>query len=214
MKVMFGGTFDPVHNGHLRMAVELSEALCVTEVALVPCYQAVHKSGVGASAEARLEMVQLATREDDLLIVDAREVRRKSPSYTVETLRELRAESPSRPLVLAVGNDAAADMPRWRDFRDYAGLCHVVIIARPGFHTSAGMKALTSQGFEQVDSAAALHSKACGLVLDLRLNLLEISSSDIRERIRAGKSIRYLVEGAVREFICDNGLYQPNLEGE
>lgn len=214
MKVIFGGTFDPVHNGHLRMAIELAETLGGRQVHLLPCYQAVHKQGVGASPEQRLKMLHLATHDDALLAVDEREIRRETASYTIDTLRELRAQCTDETLVLAVGSDAAADMPRWREFSEFAALCHVVVMCRPGFHDAGVFGALEAYGFEQLQSVDALHSIKAGGLLDLRLNLLEISSSDIRTRIAQGKSVRYLVEGAVREFICDNGLYQPKQEGK
>ena len=214
MRVLFGGTFDPVHIGHLRMALELAEAIGAPEVNFVPCYEAVHKAGVSASPAERLKMLQLATKREAALNVDEREILRQSASFTIDTLREVRAEDESVSLVLAVGSDSARNMSEWKEIESYADLCHVVVMERPGHQSLDGYKCLIQKGFDVAADAGGLKAQSAGKLLVLRLNLLEVSSSDIRERVNSGRNIRYLVEDAVHSYIWDNGLYQPKTEGK
>ena len=211
MKVIFGGTFDPVHIGHLRMATELVASLGVDCVDLMPCFQAVHKDSVSASADARLEMLRLATVDDAFLQVDDREVRRACPSYTIDAVREIRQEIVDQPLCVVMGTDAALGLNAWRSAELFSAQAHLVVVRRPGEVNKDinALKQLVRQlGFEWTGSAESLHKQASGLALMLTLTQLEVSSTAIRESVRKNKSIRYLVMGAIEEYICDNGLYQ------
>jgi nicotinate-nucleotide adenylyltransferase len=221
MRVIFGGTFDPVHVGHLRMAMELGELLGDAFpsaskpdlVDLLPCYEAVHKSGVAATPEQRKEMLKLSIPPESVLRLDERELRREAPSYTVDTLRELRLELGGEPLVLAMGSDSAISMPSWKEVEVYAQLCHVIVIRRPGDSSVFSNDFLCSVGFECASAIEQLNESASGLVFEVELKLLDISSSDIRTRVSEGRSIRYLVSGAVEQYICDNALYTKTLGG-
>lgn len=207
MRVLFGGTFDPVHIGHLRMATELAESLAVDQVFFLPCYQAVHKSMVGGTPAQRLAMLRLSVKGNDRLAVDERELERQSASYTIDTLKELRRHNPDESLVLAMGSDAAKDLAGWRDADQFADLCHIVVMERPGHHDPSTTSAVEALNFSVAESVSTLKKTAFGRYLSLRLNLLEISSSDLRRRVLQGLSIRYLVEDAVLDYICDNKLY-------
>jgi len=210
MKVILGGTFDPVHFGHLRMATELAEALAVSEVSLLPCFKAVHKQGVAATAEQRLKMLELAVEGDPLLSVDVRELARKESSYTYDTLVQLKEELPNESIVLAMGSDAFDSLPSWYKVERFAELCHVVVMQRPGSVSDTLGQGARTLGFTPVSGFESLSTASVGLFLELQLNLLEISSSDIRGRAEQGQSIRYLLPSAVSDFICDNAIYQSS----
>lgn len=214
MRAVFGGSFDPVHIGHLRMATELAEALDLDQVALMPCYQPVHKHGLGASAAQRLAMLERAVIDNPRLSIDRRELDRGAYSYSIDSVRSLREEAPG-PVIMVMGSDSAAGLASWREAEQFASQCHLVVIERPlpqGGEQSwkAVCEAL---GFCRVAQPQALHGADSGLYLPLRLNLLEVSSTFIRNAVKQNRSIRYLVTDAVERYICDNGLYQANLGG-
>ena len=145
--------------------------------------------------------------------LDERELRREAPSYTVDTLRELSSELGSEPLVLAVGSDSAISMSNWKEIEAYAQLCHVIVMRRPGVSSAFSSDFLCSVGFESANAISQLNESTSGLVFEVELKLLDISSSDIRTRVSEGRSIRYLVSGAVEQYICDNALYTKTLGG-
>lgn len=213
MKVIFGGTFDPVHVGHLRMANTLAEFLLVEEVSMMPCYDAVHKCSVGASSEHRLNMLALAIKSDALLALDERECRRGEASYTIDSLLELRRELGDESLCLVMGADAANSLPSWLRVEEFSKLTHVVVISRPetqgvSLNQEAIAEKLESLGFSLAMLLSELKEVSVGRFIFIDLPLLDISSTYIRNRIKQGLSIRYLVTDAVRGYICDNTLYQ------
>ena len=211
MKVIFGGTFDPVHIGHLRMATELVRELGVECVHLMPCYQAVHKNSVSASAVQRLEMLKLATAGDEYLMVDEREVQRGEASYTIDSLRAIRQEIEEQSLCIIMGTDSARGLRSWRCAEAFSGLTNIVVVRRPGKGEDDSeliRHQLLELGFTLVETVKALHEKSCGLALMIELTQLDVSSTAIRRSVRENKSIRYLVMDAVEEYICDNDLYK------
>lgn len=208
MRLVFGGTFDPVHVGHLRMATEVSEAMAAGPVWLMPCYQAVHKDAVAGDADARTQMLELAVAHDPLLKVDDREVLRASPSYTIDTLRELKALKPDESIALIMGTDSFASFSSWKENEAFSELCHLIVVERPGAQAQFEI-GQQFHGFESTLDRDRLSKKGSGYALFLELNLLSISSSDIRERLAQGNSARYIVPSAVLKFICDNALYLP-----
>lgn len=177
---VFGGSFDPIHHGHLIAAGTLAEALELDEVRLmVARRQPLKRDGHHAPAEDRAEMVDLAVRGHPRLRVDRRELAREGSSYTVDTLRGLRAELPDAELVLLLGTDAARELPSWREAEAVRELARVVVFGRD--------------------------EPAVGMVMVPRV---EISSTAIRARVRAGRSIRYWVPDAVAEYIAARRLYR------
>ena len=196
------------------MATELAEALDLDQVALMPCYKPVHKQGLGASAEQRLAMLERAVIDNPRLGIDRRELDRGAYSYSIDSVRSLREEAPD-PVIMVMGSDSAAGLADWREAEQFASHCHLVVIERPlpqggEQRWKAVCEAL---GFGLAAQPEALHDEAFGLFLPLRLNLLEVSSTFIRNAVKQNRSIRYLVTDAVERYICDNGLYQANLGG-
>lgn len=183
---VFGGSFDPVHHGHLIVAQEARRALSLTEVRFVPAREQPFKAGRHhAAVEDRLAMLRLAIEGVPGFVADARECRRPGPSYTIDTLRELRTEFPEAALCLLVGADTARDFPQWRDAEAIRRLATLVILTRPGATATLG-----DLGGEQ-----------------LAVPAIDISATQVRDRARAGESIRFLVPDAVARYIADHRLY-------
>ncbi|MCP5160991.1 MAG: nicotinate-nucleotide adenylyltransferase [Hahellaceae bacterium] len=207
MKVILGGTFDPVHNGHLRMAVELRESLNTESVALLPCYQPVHRDRPGASAQQRLDMLKLATSHEPGLSVDAREIRREGPSFMVDTLQELRAELGSAPLVLAMGVDAFAGLSGWHRWQHLLALSHIVVMHRPGWALPAEGPVAECLSRHRCNAVEDLSQASCGSIYLLPLRPMDVSSTEIRSLVQRGKSARFLVPCEVWNYIQKNRLY-------
>lgn len=208
MHVIYGGTFDPIHHGHLRLALEVGDSLGVERVDLVPCHIPPHRGDTGAGAEQRLELIRLAIDGESALGLDERELRRAGASYTADTLRQLRSElGRDEPLVMVVGTDAFAAFDRWREWRDIPELAHIVVVRRPGADLAPGSEAQRLVRERQAQSPQALWQQPSGLVLELDPPLLEISATGIRQCIADGRSPRYLTPDAVWQRIQALGLY-------
>lgn len=208
MHLIFGGTFDPIHHGHLRLAVELKEQLAVERVALVPCHIPPHRAQPGATSVDRLRLLSLAVADEPGLAVDNRELAREGASYTADTLRQLREElGPQVPIAMVVGTDAFATFDRWRDWRSIPGLAHIIVVDRPGAELSPDSEASALLRSRGVSSARQLHEQPYGLMLSLAPPLLDISATGIRERIVQGRSPRYLLPESVWLEIRARGLY-------
>jgi nicotinate-nucleotide adenylyltransferase len=204
---IFGGTYDPVHIGHLRVAWEAAEALDA-EVRLMPAHVPPHRAQPLASASDRVAMLRLALAGQSRLALDQRELSRPGPSYTVETLRDLRREiGPQRPLLLLVGADAYAGLPTWHDWVELYALAHLVVLTRPGHPVEwTGVLALETRA-RRADRAAILRDAPGGRVLELAVTPLEVSASYLRAEFAAGREPRYLVPDAVLAYIRAHRLY-------
>ncbi|MEC7815483.1 MAG: nicotinate-nucleotide adenylyltransferase [Pseudomonadota bacterium] len=208
MHVIYGGTFDPIHHGHLRLALEVMDALSVRRLDLVPCHIPPHRGATGASPAQRLELIRLAIDGEPGLGVDDRELRRDGASFTAETLRQLRAElGPDTPLVMVVGTDAFAAFDRWRDWQAIPELAHILVVNRPGAPLPADSEASRLIQARKVLSVEAFSASPAGGVCVLDSPLLDISATGIRERIQAGRSPRYLMPDAVWARVRSLGLY-------
>ncbi|MGY6215405.1 nicotinate-nucleotide adenylyltransferase [Methylolobus aquaticus] len=206
---IFGGTFDPIHYGHLRTALEVCEALELDEVRFVPCGSPAHRSQPGASAAQRLAMLQLALDgADSRFRIDDRELQRVGPSYMVDTLASIRSEFSECALCLVVGIDAFQGMPAWHRWRDIFKLAHVVVMERPFEPSYAdALERVLSQRL--VADRTVLAKQPAGCIYFQDVSQLAISASRIRDLVRHRKSIQYLMPEAVRAFIADSALYGP-----
>lgn len=211
---VFGGMFDPIHCGHLRAMVELRDHLTLTELRVVPCANPVHRSGATAPPEARVAMLTAALRDMPGCVVDDREIRRGGPSYTVDTLEELRRESPREPLCLLVGHDAFVRLNTWHRWREIFDLAHVVVARRPGAADEPLVPELrTAVEARRVHDATALHARSAGLVFMSDTTELSISSTALRADAAAGRSLQWLVPAAVAELIETNDWYTGGTDG-
>ena len=204
---VFGGTFDPIHYGHLRTAFEMLQALRFDEVRFIPCGDPPHRGVTFASAEQRLDMVRVAIEGQAGFIVDDRELRRDGPSYTVDTLSALREEFPGRSLGLIVGMDAFLGLPSWHRWGEILDIAHIVVAHRPGWKApDIGPLGdmLTEHGTHRVDD---LHESPYGFVHIHAVTQLEISSTEIRELVDAGRDPRFLMPDAVRDVIAESRCY-------
>ena len=204
---VFGGTFDPIHCGHLRTAFELWQELALAEVRFLPTGHPPHRDQLYASAELRLEMVRAAVADQPGFIVDDREVRRSGVSYSVDTLAELRREYPERSLCLLLGMDAFLGLPGWHRWRELLALAHIVVAHRPGWRaptTGPLGELMVDHG---TGSIRALHEEHAGRVYVRAVTQLEISSTELRALITAGRDPRYLVPDPVRQMIRETRCY-------
>jgi len=230
MRIYFGGTFDPVHIGHLQLAQELSELFHQDKVYLLPCYQAVHKEEVSASAAQRLAMLQLAIKDYPNVCIDTREVLSAAPSYTFNTLNAIREEVPDEAIAFVIGTDSLITFPDWFRSEKMASLTNLIVIERPEGSYRAGLNnssetlsdssacnkekyreyldRVLDLGFKLVKQPELLEINRSGLLISLKLSLLAISSTEIRSLVRENKAVNHLVSDAVAAYIKEYKLYQ------
>ena len=204
---IFGGTFDPVHLGHLRTAHELRTGLGLAEVRFIPSRVPPHRPPTIAPEALRLRMLEAALDGQPDFVVDGRELRRPGPSFMVDTLASLRQEMPMRPLCLLLGMDAFFGLPAWHRWQDILTLAHIVVARRPGFaEQTDGEIGQLLRSHETADSQA-LATAPTGCILVREVTQLEISSSAIRNLVAAGGDPRFLVPDAVLELITKTHIY-------
>lgn len=209
---LFGGTFDPVHFGHLRLAEESISHLGLAGVRWIPAGQPPHRGTPQVTAEQRLQMVLRSTAENAHFSVDASEVEAAAPSYTVHTLERLRAElGPAQSLVLLVGADAFAGLSTWHRWRDIFALAHVAVSHRPGFPVEASSlphELATEFNDRRLTDPASLKNAAAGGIVTFAMTQLAISATQIRKLLSNGKSARYLLPDPVLDYINLHQLYK------
>ncbi len=204
---VFGGTFDPIHYGHLRTAFELLHALKLAEMRFLPTGNPPHRDTPQAPAELRLAMVRAAVEGQPGFTVDDREVRREGVSYSVDTLTELRQEFPERSLCLVLGMDAFLGLPNWHRWREILQLVHIVVAHRPGWKAPT----MGPLGEVMVDCGTGgvrdLHTAPAGRIYVHAVTQLEIASTELRQLVAGGGDPRYLLPDAVRRIIREMECY-------
>lgn len=212
---ILGGTFDPVHYGHLHLADDVRKALGIREVRLVPAADPPHRDAPRTSARDRVAMLDIAVRAFPGLVVDTREIDRGGKSYTVETLEGLRAERPGTPLWLLVGADQFRSLPAWHRWRELFDLAHVVVVPRPGIAVDSGLPDAVAEELSarRVRDPAALRRTIGGSIYIQPVAPHPISSTAIRSALVAGDGNPVesagLLPPAVLAYIESNGLYRP-----
>ncbi len=207
---ILGGTFDPVHHGHLRLALEMLEGLALDEVRMIPARQPPHRGQPVASAEDRHAMLEAAVKATPGLLVDARESSREGPSYTVDTLESLRGEFPECSLCLILGMDAFRELDSWRRWQSLPELSHIVIARRPGAPVPESGKPDQLLRERFTDNPTVLRETQAGRALVQDVPLLEITATRIRSLLAAGCNPRYLLPDSVLEVIHKRGLYRAS----
>ncbi len=205
---IFGGTFDPIHYGHLRSAFEMLQALRFDEVRFIPCGDPPHRGATFADARLRFRMVDVAIAGQDGFVSDDRELRRAGLSYSIDTLISLREEFPDRSLGLIVGMDAFLGLPQWHRWDEILDFAHIVVAHRPGWKApDLGPLGdlITEHGTHRVDD---LHVTAHGRIHIHAVTQLEIASTEIRDLVAAGRDPRFLMPDAVRDVIRDSRVYE------
>ncbi|MHB9074156.1 MAG: nicotinate-nucleotide adenylyltransferase [Desulfobaccales bacterium] len=209
---LFGGTFNPIHYGHLRSAEEVCEALNLTRLWFIPAGEPPHKAAAGITPfETRLEMTRLAVGDHPVMSVSDLEGRRPGRSYSIETLRQVRREvGPTWELYFILGLDAVLEIAGWKDYRDLFTLSHFVVLDRPGYDRHLLGEVLLREvnpQFRPLQGEQGFQHPAGHKVIFQETTLLDISGTTIRNLVRQGHSIRYLLPEAVRRYIINHKFY-------
>ncbi len=207
---IFGGTFDPIHYGHIKPVIDAAQQACVQSVAMVPCHIPVHKNHVPSATKHRLAMLRLAIEEYPQLYIDEREIHNSAPSYTIHTLRALRAEYPKHPLCFFIGMDSLHSLTKWHEWQALFDYCHFVVSCRPGIQKSVSSELQQLLNTRQVITNNALHNALCGKIYLADTPELAISSTDIRQRIQKGLPTEKMLNPNVRAYIHTHKLYQAS----
>ncbi|MCX7893276.1 MAG: nicotinate-nucleotide adenylyltransferase [Burkholderiales bacterium] len=208
---IMGGTFDPVHLAHLRLAEEAADALGLARVRWVPSGNPGHRAAPRTPASHRLAMVRMAIADNARFELDAAEAVSETPGFTIDTLARLRAElGPARPIVFVIGTDQLAALHTWRRWREVLELAHFAVGERAGYRLAAESLApeVAAELARRAGGADALAGSAAGRIATFPMTALAISASDIRRRLAAGRSVRYLLPREVLAYIEANALYR------
>ncbi|GAB2190160.1 nicotinate-nucleotide adenylyltransferase [Sessilibacter sp. MAH1] len=207
---VWGGTFDPIHNAHLRLALEIKQQLHLAEMRLLPASIPPHKSNYHCRAEDRLAMVNLAVQSCSELMVDDRELKREGPSYSYDTLIEIRSElMTNQSLCWIMGSDSLVNFSSWYRWRELLDCAHIIVVQRPDYDFpvsgEVGEFLKMHQSFELGD----LQASPAGKIFCTQLRMLPISSSDIRALLKDDRSPQFLLPDAVLDYIKSHKLYHP-----
>ena len=207
---MLGGTFNPVHVGHLRSALEVAEQLGLDELRLIPNARPPHRDAPQVSAQDRLAMVEQAVAGVPLLTLDDRELKRDRPSYSIDTLESLRAElAVEDQLFLLLGWDAFCGLPTWYRWEELLQHCHIVVLQRPDADTELPDALRNLVAARSISDPQALKGP-CGQITFVWQAPLAVSATQIRQLLASGKSVRFLVPDAVLAYIEAHGLYRAS----
>ncbi|GAB2876827.1 nicotinate-nucleotide adenylyltransferase [Uliginosibacterium flavum] len=208
---ILGGTFDPIHHGHLRLAIEARQRLSLDAIRLIPAGQPPHRARPGTPAAHRLAMTELAAQGLPGLVVDPAEVHSQQTSYTVATLERLRAElGNERPLVLILGADAFLGLPGWHRWREIFALAHIAVATRPGYVLADALNGgdLADECPQRLSqNPQSLHATPSGSIVPFTIPSLEISATLIRHALAQGEDAHFLLPGAVLDYIQSHHLY-------
>ncbi|AOM42854.1 nicotinate-nucleotide adenylyltransferase [Xenorhabdus hominickii] len=209
IQALFGGTFDPIHYGHLRSAEALAQLVGLKQVILLPNHVPPHRPQPEATAQQRLEMVRLAVQGNPLFTVDTRELDRQTPSYTIETLKSFRQEVGKHPLAFIIGQDSLQTIHTWHKWEELLDICHLLVCSRPGYQNSLSTPEVQQWlKKHQVDTPLPLSQKPQGYIYLAATPLLNISATDIRQRHQQGLSCDDLLPPSIQNYIDSQGLYR------
>lgn len=214
---IFGGTFDPIHNGHILPIIEGAEKTNIRRIALMPCYIPNHKNAATVSSQHRLKMAELICQVYPIFHPDNRDVARAKPTVSLDSLRELRHENPHTPLCFFIGSDSLQTLPKWHQYQELFSLCHFIVCQRvsdsmPELKDNANneLQALLQQ--RQTYDPTDLHNKLAGHIYLANTQSLTMSSTHIRDQLARGQSIEGFVPLTVLNYIQQHKLYQAAAE--
>jgi nicotinate-nucleotide adenylyltransferase len=206
---LFGGTFNPVHFGHLRIATELAELLQVDSIRMMPCAFPPHRGEPEVSGEQRLEMLQLAIGRETTLHTEDIELQRPAPSYSIDTVRLIREQIGGQtPLFLCIGMDALNSLDSWHDWQRISQYCHIIVSSRPSFSIPQTGYLADWITLHRCDDLTTLKQSAQGKIYFCELTMLAISSTSIRNKVSNGENICYLTPESVVDYIQHHHLYE------
>lgn len=210
---IFGGTFDPVHFGHIKPVLNVKQALNLSQIRFIPNSVPPHREEPWLSAEQRLSLLQSALEEYDDMVVDPRELDRGGPSYMIDTLRSLKSDYQDESICLVIGMDAFFGIAQWRQWKQLFELCHLVVTTRPGFDQALILEQVGAENYpflaeKMTQDIETLKQGNAGNILLQSVPLLDISSTEIRNRLLKGEDVSQLMPDEahqkLRGFIDDN----------
>lgn len=213
---IFGGTFDPIHFGHITPVIEGAEKANIKKVALMPCYIPSHKNPATASSEDRLKMVELVCADYPLFYPDARDINRGKPTFSVDSLKEIRAAMPSTPLCFFIGSDSLQNLLTWHDLQTLFTLCHFIVCERTG-DSVKGMQGNSNEHMQlkkllsqrQTFNPEAVHNSLAGHIYIANTQALTMSSTEIRQQLAKNQSVEGFLPSKILDYIQQHKLYQP-----
>tara|TARA_Y100001935_G_C17311592_1_gene516884 strand:- start:10185 stop:10850 length:666 start_codon:yes stop_codon:yes gene_type:complete len=207
---VLGGTFDPIHLGHLSIAIDAINLLGTKNIRFIPSNIPVHRSIPQANANHRMAMIELLANEDKRIIADPREVARKGESYMIETIRSLKTDFPSKVICLILGNDAFNEFLTWKDPDEILSLSHIIVMKRPGVidtNNEAIVRLLKNHKCTKIEE---MESNNFGKILFYPATQINISSSDVRVKIKENKDLSGTLHPKIISYISENNLYKNN----
>lgn len=209
---IFGGSFDPPHFGHIRSVLGLLENFDFEQIRLIPCQLSPHKDNVHASANHRWQMLNLICTNYEKLIADDRELKRQAPSYTIDTLLELREEyGEKRSIVLIIGVDVFLKFCKWHRYEEILSLCHILLVQRPGYSLIDGVGGDGGEkeyfDINNTKDIGILSSQPFGKIYASDLEEVNVSSTLIRKSISEGQQPKFMLPGNIWNYIRRNKLY-------
>lgn len=207
---ILGGTFDPVHFGHLRPALEVRQALGLDEIRLIPCHLPPHRPQPVASGDERLAMLRSAIAGHDGFVIDERELERDGPSWTLDTLLSLHADIRGADLCLLLGMDAFRGLTSWHRWHELIDHCHMVVMTRPGATFPEHGELGDFIGLHRALDPAMLRAQSTGLLYFQEVSALDIAGTRIRALLGRGEPVDFLLPDGVLDYIKKHDLYKPD----
>ncbi|MFT4993022.1 MAG: nicotinate-nucleotide adenylyltransferase [Paraglaciecola sp.] len=207
---IFGGTFDPIHIGHIQPVMEAADQLSIQQIALIPCHIPPHKNAATTSSEHRLAMVKLVCQQYPLFFPDGREIKRDKASYSTDTLKELRRLHPMTPLCFFIGMDSLLSLPTWHNWQELFELCHFVVCQRGGQRQCFSPQISQLLKERQVTAPDEIRNSLAGHIIIADINAVDISSTKLRARLAKHQCVDGLIPKPVLNYIQQHGLYAQN----
>ncbi|MDU0355461.1 nicotinate-nucleotide adenylyltransferase [Paraglaciecola aquimarina] len=210
---IFGGTFDPIHSGHIYPTIQAAKLTQIEKIAMIPCYIPTHKSSASVTSQHRLNMIELVCQQHDIFYADARDINRGVPTYSVDTLNELRAERPNTPLCFFIGTDSLVNLFTWHKWQEILSLCHFVVCHRHNDEPTtvaqdSALQAILAK--HQTSQYLDLHTKLAGHIFIADTERLTVSSSQLREQLKMNTKVEKFIPSNVLNYIHQHKLYQPS----